>query len=306
MNLNSIIRLKITGNCNRKCFFCHEEGGMSYLNDIKYCNDLDIFIKKITEEFNAKTIAITGGEPLLNPNIQEIFKYLSEIDNIEGISLTTNGTISKSINFWRKLSKYKLKKVNISIPDIINNKEYDLLNNQIKIIKILNKLNIQANINIVIFNDKVFTIHVIETLLKHKDKIKFSITLLPNLNNYCYGISISEEIINDLKLKKIEICDNNFTSNIKTTYSLNGNIIHIKETKKDGILKEIKGLCDSCSVRNECNEGFYAIRIEKKGSDYFARTCILRNDIETSININNFFNSNTFHILKKYYKTNNK
>jgi cyclic pyranopterin phosphate synthase len=302
MNLNSILRLKITGKCNRKCFFCHQEGGMSYLSDMDYCDDLDSFIRKFSKEFEIKAVAITGGEPLMNPNALNIFKGISKINQIEKISLTTNGTISPEFDFWRKLSKTKLKEVNISIADIINTKDFNILKKQTVIIKNLNKLNIQANVNIVVFNDSIYSINVIKTLLKYKkDKLKFTITLLPNLNNYDYSKSITNEIIEKLKLEKIEVCENNFTSNIKTTYNLNGNRIYIKDTKKDGKIKVIKGLCDNCPVKNECNEGFYALRIEKTGFDYFARICLLRNDNETAVNTKNFFDSNIHIKLQEHY-----
>jgi molybdenum cofactor biosynthesis enzyme MoaA len=302
MNVNSILRLKITGKCNRECFFCHQEGGMSYLEDINYCNDLDSFIRKFSGEFDVKSIAITGGEPLLNPNVLNIFEGISKINQIERISLTTNGTISPDLDFWCKLSINKLKEVNISVPDIINNEDFDLLEKQITIIKNLNKLNIQANVNMVVFNDIVFSINVIKTLLKHKNNINFSITLLPNLNKYDYSKNITNGIIDMLKLKKNEVCENNFTSNIKTTYTLDDNIIYIKDTKKDGRIKIIKGLCDNCPVKNECNEGFYALRVEKKGFDYFARICLLRNDNETAIKTISFFDSNIYTKLQNHYR----
>ena len=66
------VRLKITGNCNRSCFFCHQEGDMEGIfnisPDIKFFECLDNMISALC----INRIMVTGGEPLLHPQLLEI------------------------------------------------------------------------------------------------------------------------------------------------------------------------------------------------------------------------------------------
>ena len=41
-------------------------------------------------------LRLTGGEPLLRPNLDELIRQLSLIPGVEDLALTTNGSISKT------------------------------------------------------------------------------------------------------------------------------------------------------------------------------------------------------------------
>ena len=75
------ILFPITYKCNLKCTFCKVKGSEPMINK---CLDL---IKKETNEW----VYITGGEPLLHPDIENICTEIKSYG--KNIGITTNGTI---------------------------------------------------------------------------------------------------------------------------------------------------------------------------------------------------------------------
>ncbi len=80
------LRIAITSYCNMNCTYCHNEGNLK--NAILTKNQ----IKRIIEcfEFKIRTVRITGGEPLIAPEIEETCKMLTEDYNII-VEMNTNG-----------------------------------------------------------------------------------------------------------------------------------------------------------------------------------------------------------------------
>lgn len=113
--LNTVL-LSITENCNSKCKHCRA---------IKYHSEVDFdkarkIIDKISKE--AKIVNITGGEPLLYPQIFQLIKYIKEKTPLKA-SLSTNGYLldKKTVATFKKLS---LDGINISL-DSIQSKKHD-------------------------------------------------------------------------------------------------------------------------------------------------------------------------------------
>ena len=111
------LRISVTQKCNLNCIYCKPDGSSE-----KYeCKNM------ITpEEFGRiayamaavgiKRVRITGGEPLLRPDICEIIKAVSETEGIEDISMTTNGILLGEMAY--KLKEAGLKRVNISLDSL--------------------------------------------------------------------------------------------------------------------------------------------------------------------------------------------
>lgn len=86
--------------CNFNCSYCDEYTHDNYSKHIPF----DI-AKKTIDKIMAKTqnkkikINLTGGEPTVNPDIEEIISYM--YDNNIDIGITTNG--SRKLNFYQKI-----------------------------------------------------------------------------------------------------------------------------------------------------------------------------------------------------------
>lgn len=89
------LRISITSACNMKCTYCHNEGNLQ-INFLTK-NEIENLVIA-ADKFNLKSVRITGGEPLIHPEIEEICKTLSEKYNLK-VSINTNGIeIEKLLN----------------------------------------------------------------------------------------------------------------------------------------------------------------------------------------------------------------
>ena len=98
-----------------------EEG----VKSIPHCEILRISeieeVVKIASELGIKNVRLTGGEPLVRKGVIDLVKSLKEIDNIEHIAMTTNGTLLK--DFAKPLKEAGLDRVNISL-DTLDKAQY--------------------------------------------------------------------------------------------------------------------------------------------------------------------------------------
>ena len=79
-------RISIISSCNMRCVYCHNEGNkkisMLSIDDIKKIMDS-------AYDLGMKNVRLTGGEPLIHPQILEICKMLSEEYGLK-VGINTN------------------------------------------------------------------------------------------------------------------------------------------------------------------------------------------------------------------------
>ncbi|MFV0431197.1 MAG: GTP 3',8-cyclase MoaA [Alphaproteobacteria bacterium] len=96
------LRLSVTEACNFKCTYCLPNGycppkdGLNELSVNEIKNLLAGFV-----ELGIKKVRLTGGEPCLRKDLNEIIQTTAKFDAIERIALTTNGT-----SLHKNLEKY--------------------------------------------------------------------------------------------------------------------------------------------------------------------------------------------------------
>ncbi|MBW9221677.1 GTP 3',8-cyclase MoaA [Methanothermococcus sp. SCGC AD-155-C09] len=108
------LRISITPHCNLKCFYCHREGHNCNSNILMTPEEIGK-ITKSTIKFGVKKIKISGGEPLLRPDLVDIIENISDV-RIKDISLTTNGILLE--NYAERLKDAGLNRVNVSMDTI--------------------------------------------------------------------------------------------------------------------------------------------------------------------------------------------
>jgi cyclic pyranopterin phosphate synthase len=112
------LRLSVTEQCNLSCFYCRstpgecgKETGKELLT-VENC----LTIGQVAVDLGITRIRLTGGEPLLRPDILDITGGLAAIPGLKDLSLTTNGILLEKIAF--KLAAAGLKRVNISLDSL--------------------------------------------------------------------------------------------------------------------------------------------------------------------------------------------
>lgn len=301
------LRIKVTGICNRECSFCHHEGGDNHIEEIVPSVFLGRKIKKLCQKLHIESVALTGGEPLKHSNLLQLAEFLHSEAEIGKIYMTSNGIICKDAVFWRHMKKNGLQKVNISVPDVMS--EYkrnstiseDVFQNQLKNIKIINDMEINVDVNVVVFSDYLYTKYVIDTLNALKSQgLIFHIYLLPNLTpeKYEYSTVIIERVLKNMGYTKDYICTGeNISNSSKRYHDASGNQLFVKTTEKNNRVYMLPGFCDKCEKRSVCREGFYGLRLEKRNGIHYIRTCLIEDTEKTMIPLTRFFSSEIYKLL---------
>lgn len=107
---NGRLRLFLTSDCNLACFYCHNEGqpkGSSYLS-----RSLARRVRDLLQEGGVRKLILSGGEPLIHPNVVEFVETLSPF--VERTSLITNGLLLDRVAA-RRLKSAGLVKVRLGV-----------------------------------------------------------------------------------------------------------------------------------------------------------------------------------------------
>ena len=119
------LRISVTDNCNLRCVYCMDETEQNFLKNCQKLTDEEILrIVKTAAKLGIKKIRITGGEPLVRPGIVDLIGKINQINGIEEIYLTTNGTVLA--NQVKTLSENGLKGVNISLDSLKENRFHQI------------------------------------------------------------------------------------------------------------------------------------------------------------------------------------
>ncbi len=84
------LRVLVTQRCNFKCPYCHREGMLP--SPVEMTPGEIGKIVRIAAEYGVADVKLTGGEPLLREDLEEIVGEIQSIPSIRDISMTTNGS----------------------------------------------------------------------------------------------------------------------------------------------------------------------------------------------------------------------
>ena len=188
------IYLEITNACNLDCPFCTNKKGNNYMS----IEDIKKYLPQI-KEYTDNIYLHVLGEPLLHPNIKEIFEE-AELNKLN-INLVTNGILlNKEI-----LNYNSLRKLSISVHSVNNTlvdaKYYDTLlkiiennNNKYIELRFYDKDNL-SEFNKVFLNKLKIKYGFAETDRKNSYRLKENVYVL--FNELFKWPNINDEIIND-------------------------------------------------------------------------------------------------------------
>lgn len=109
------VRIALTNACNLRCIYCHHEGEeingcTAGDNHIQMTKDEIAELISVFTELGVTTIKLTGGEPMLRPDLLDIIRSIPP--HIES-SMTTNGTLLGKMA--TDLKAAGLSRVNVSL-----------------------------------------------------------------------------------------------------------------------------------------------------------------------------------------------
>src|SRR3989338_7880895 len=112
------LRISVIDRCNFRCTYCMPDKEDSRHYSFLKSNDWLTFeeIVRLTKVFvglGVTKIRLTGGEPLLRPNLVELVGRLRTIAGIKDLALTTNGSLLTQ--YARALKEAGLDRITVSI-----------------------------------------------------------------------------------------------------------------------------------------------------------------------------------------------
>src|SRR6185436_7600034 len=86
------LRISVTDRCNFRCLYCMPEAGLEWLpkSEILSYEEIIEVVAQLAP-MGLRRLRITGGEPTIRPNLDELIRGLRAIPSVEDIALSTNG-----------------------------------------------------------------------------------------------------------------------------------------------------------------------------------------------------------------------
>lgn len=112
------LRISVTDRCNLRCTYCagiHSFIPKKHSDMLTYEQIRDIV--KQAAGLRITKVRLTGGEPLVRKQIEILVRYISDIDEIKELTMTTNGTLLAEKA--EILKQNGLDRINISLDTLV-------------------------------------------------------------------------------------------------------------------------------------------------------------------------------------------
>jgi cyclic pyranopterin phosphate synthase len=115
------LRISVTDRCNFRCPYCMPAEifgpGHAFLRDPqRMSGDEIVRLARAFQRLGVNKIRLTGGEPLLRPDVPEIIRRLKTEEGIQIVALTTNGWLLEKLA--PELRASGLDRINVSVDSL--------------------------------------------------------------------------------------------------------------------------------------------------------------------------------------------
>ena len=275
-NLQSgTLRIVLTTQCNYKCIYCFAEGEKDKKIRIAPIDKLKKIIK-VSKDFGITNIKLTGGEPLLYKDIEELLNYIRQI-GIPYIDLTTNISML-NLKTIELLNKYNVNAITLSL-NTLDKEKFQYLSKfkdftlvQTNLLNTIKLFKGKIRINCVVFNKRYLKsdyYSIINFCKKNKIGLRIIEPSIVEGLPITYEKSKFHELINELKKDADKIIESDCNS---VEYLFWG----------EWYLTIMHSLCDNklCDV---CPKYMY-IRVT---SELKLKPCLSREDTEIQVDFEN-------------------
>ncbi|XP_064365610.1 molybdenum cofactor biosynthesis protein 1 isoform X2 [Dromaius novaehollandiae] len=115
---HNYLRISLTEKCNLRCQYCMPEEGVQLTPKSELLTAQEIItLARLFVKEGVEKIRLTGGEPLIRPDVVDIVGQLYKLEGLKTIAVTTNG-----INLARLLPRLKeagVNAINISLDTLV-------------------------------------------------------------------------------------------------------------------------------------------------------------------------------------------
>lgn len=107
------LRISLTDRCNLRCTYCMPEEGLAWLPRAELLTRAELVrVAGVATSLGITEVRLTGGEPLIRPDVVQVVADLAALPEPPHLSLTTNGL--RLAELARPLAAAGLSRVNVS------------------------------------------------------------------------------------------------------------------------------------------------------------------------------------------------
>ena len=89
------IRISVTDQCNLRCIYCMPEGCIQKVPKQMLNDDQILMLCRCFAQLGVSRVKITGGEPLLRPQVPTLIKEIRQIPGIHSVTYNERDFIEK-------------------------------------------------------------------------------------------------------------------------------------------------------------------------------------------------------------------
>ena len=111
------LRISVTDKCDLRCNYCMPKGFRDFTEPAEWLTYPEILrLTRVFAALGTRRVRITGGEPLTRKGLPQLIAGIRDIDGVEDISLSTNGTLLAPVA--AELKAAGLHRLNVSLDSL--------------------------------------------------------------------------------------------------------------------------------------------------------------------------------------------
>ena len=202
------MRISVIDSCNLNCYYCNP------CDNNEHCHALNILsvkevlcIVRAATRLGIKHFRLTGGEPLLHPQLDEMVLQIKKIPGVSSVSLTTNAVLLAQHAKW--LKEAGIDSINVSL-DTIDASEYERITKKPLLEEVKHGINaaiecgIRVKINVVL-TTQTDVVALTRYVAKKGTDIRF-IEMMPVGEGHTNGVEPYKKVIGTLSKLYGEPC----------------------------------------------------------------------------------------------------
>ncbi|MET8678209.1 radical SAM protein [Streptomyces sp. NPDC004647] len=292
--LRGQLRVSFTPRCNIACWFCHNEGDVPpplsrtdrSQQPRERSLDADAYLTLISSlmDVGLKRVYFTGGEPLTSPLARPVLEQLPARAADESYTLITNGTRVRHNRAW--LAHTPLDKVKVSLHYFSDETLRAIAGTRLGIASVLEGIDVardtfeRVELNTLLQRENAHEVRaIVDYALQRRLPVQFIELVGTDFNAGRQTSALpADDIISYLRtLTSDEHTEIAGVGQGRRVFRVDG--IEIDVIHRD-LGRHQVGQCGTCSLRTQCVEGFWALRVDHAGG---LQPCLLREDLRLDL-----------------------
>jgi GTP 3',8-cyclase len=111
------LRISVTDKCNLRCVYCMPPEGLPWLprQEVLGYDEIEAIVR-VMARLGLRRVRLTGGEPLVRPELHRLVARVAAVPGIEDVALSTNAVLLAPVA--QALKRAGLRRVNVSLDSL--------------------------------------------------------------------------------------------------------------------------------------------------------------------------------------------